>query len=153
VIWWPRDLKPWAVLAAALLVSTFFSWDLGDSLLSIPHSRGLGLIQWGACFLLFLWGCNLAPGAVEKPVLYAGGGLAVVVILQAAVFDVARANIGLWSPIITGGLLVAAFPFARRIHFGLAALFMAAAMAAHCRSAVLAMAAMTLYLYWSDRCD
>ena len=151
-IWWPRDLKPWAVLAAALVVSTFFSWDLGDSLLSIPHSRGLGLLQWGACFLIFLWGCNLAPGAAEKPVLYGVGGLAALSIVQAFA-GVARQNIGLWHPIITGGLLVVAFPTAWRRHRGLAALFAAAALAARCRSAVLAMVAMAVYLaYQEERC-
>ena len=153
-IWWPRDLRPWAVLAAALAVSTFFSWDLGDSLLSIPHSRGLGLVQWSVCFLIFLWGCNLAPGAVEKPVLYGVGGLAVIAILQAAA-GVARASIGLWSPIITGGLLVVAFPTAwRKGRWPLTILFAAAAWAAHCRSALLAMTAMQGYLIWKgeERC-
>ncbi len=154
MIWWPRDLKPWIIFAAALIVSTLFSWDLGASLLSIPHSRGLGLVQWGSCFLVFLWALNLSDHRnIDRTVLYGGGGLAVLASVQ-RLAGIGREHVVSGSPILLGEILVVMFPAAWRIHRGLAVFFAAAAWAAHCRSALLAMVAMQGYLIWKgeDRC-
>lgn len=155
MIWWPRDRRPWAVFGAALLASTFLSWDLGYSLLSIEHSRGLGLLQWAACYLAFLWACNARPGALDPWVRYGGGGLAALAVAQ-RLAGVAREHIGVpgaASPVLLGELLVVAFPVAWRLNRWLAGAFMLAAGAAQCRSASLAMLVMMIYLLRGETYD
>ena len=138
--------RAWAYFGAALVVSTFFSWDIGYSLLGVENSRGLGLFGWFACFLLFRYGGRLAPEALDPFVLYGGGAVAALAVAR-GLAGVARASIIGGSPVLLGEALVVAFPVAWRLNRWLPALFLGAAVAARCRSAVLAMAAMAFYLW------
>ncbi len=138
--------RAWACFGAALVASTFFSWDLGYSLLGVENSRGLGLFGWIACFLIFLYGCELPLEALDPFVLYGGGAVAALAVAQ-GVAGVARDRIVGGSPVLLSEALVVAFPVAWRLNRWLPALFLGAAVAARCRSAVLAMAAMAFYLW------
>lgn len=148
--WWPDDLKPWAAFAAALFVSTFFSWDLGNSIFGLPHSRGLGLVEWGACALLFLYGCNRGQDALDEAVFYGGGVTAALACAQ-WLAGINRGAMGATQggPVALGEMLVVCFPVAWRAHRALAVTLMIAALAVHCRSAILAMVVTALYL-WKD---
>ena len=149
---WPYDLRPWGALAAALAVSTLFSWDPGYSFVSVDHARGLGLLQWAICALLFAHGLNTPREDLGKAVLWGGGLAALLTLAQRALLD-GRAS---WkstqgSPVLLGEMLAVCFPIAWRVHPALAALFVVVAAAAECRSALLAMGAAGAYLAWRSR--
>lgn len=149
---WPRDLRPWAYMAVALAVSTLFSWDLGYSLVSVDHSRGLGLFQWAVCAIVFLYGLNVAIEDVDKSVLYGGALMAVLALGQRFALP-GRAAWGSTqgSPVLLGEMLVVCLPVAWRLNRFVAYLFMIAAGATHCRSAIIAMGVSIAYLLWRDR--
>lgn len=145
---WPMDMRPWMYLGAALLASTLFSWDLGYSLLSVDHARALGIFQWAVCALVFLYGCQAGREDVGRAVLWGGGFVAVYAIVQRLTLT-GRASWGSTqgSPVLVGEMLAVCFPVAWAVHPALAGLFAAAAVAVQCRSAVLAMVVMSVYLW------
>ncbi len=147
---WPsNDVKPWAVLAAALAVSTFFSWDLGYSLVSTDHSRGLGLLQWAVCGLLFVYGCNTAREGLDRALLWGGWAMATWACFQRASMGI-RAGSTQGGPVVLGEMLVVCLPAIWRLNRGVAAVLVLGVAASGCRSALLAMAVVAVYL-WRTR--
>lgn len=158
----PTQRGPWIFVAAALLASTFFSWDLGYSLFGVPNPMGLGLFQWAVCALLVVVGMNTDVEEVDRTVTacalvmvgYAicqGLGLEFP-FLSPKVLTGNRHGSTQGSPVFLGFALAVVAPtvWARRRWLG-AALLIGAALAAKSRAALIAVPAVIAYLYWRDR--
>ena len=157
----PQNWRPFAAMAAAVFFSTVYSQDLGLSLFSIAHARGLGLFEWVVCGLLFLHGMEGPQWEIETTIATASLIMAGYAIAQGCgiefpfliqhVTDPARATSTQGSPIMLGEVLVVAFPFAWRHRRWMVWPFVVAACAARCRSACLALGLEWAYLQWRSR--
>lgn len=147
----PAAWGPWLAVFAAVLTSTLFSYDLGNSLFGVPNPMGLGLLGWVVCALCFLQGFGSARSQVEPFVVWGSLVMAALAFVLPKSFAYTRAVSTQGSPVFLGFMLVLATPLVWRRWPWLVALLFGAAWLAKSHAAELAIPVVVFFLYLKER--